>query len=126
MSPTIVERGFFINDIKQRKCANENDNKQIVKQKEKLKVLDLFCGCGGMSKGLSDAGLDIIAGIDIWDKAIDNYKKNYHHRAICADLTKLSPDIFCNTYNVNKNTITIIQELLLLLHDDLRIELFLY
>ena len=38
-------------------------------------VLDLFCGCGGMSKGLSDAGLNVIAGIDIWDKAIENYNK---------------------------------------------------
>ena len=23
-------------------------------------VLDLFCGCGGMSKGLTDAGLNVI------------------------------------------------------------------
>lgn len=36
--------------------------------KNTLNVLDLFCGCGGMSKGLTDAGLNIIAGIDIWDK----------------------------------------------------------
>ena len=31
--------------------------------KNTLNVLDLFCGCGGMSKGLTDAGLNIIAGI---------------------------------------------------------------
>ncbi len=30
----------------------------------KLKVLDLFCGCGGLSHGLSESGLDVIAGID--------------------------------------------------------------
>ncbi len=70
---------------------------------ENLNVLDLFCGCGGMSNGLREAGLNIIAGIDIWDKAIDNYKKNYHHKAICADLTKLPPDLFCKTYEINKN-----------------------
>jgi hypothetical protein len=29
-------------------------------------VLDLFCGCGGMSRGLEDAGLNVIAGIDVW------------------------------------------------------------
>jgi len=28
-----------------------------------------------MSKGLTDAGLNVIAGIDIWDKIIDSYKK---------------------------------------------------
>jgi len=35
-----------------------------------LNVIDLFCGCGGMSKGLTDAGLNVIAGIDVWDKAV--------------------------------------------------------
>lgn len=38
-------------------------------------VPDLFCGCGGMSKGLEDAGLSVIAGIDFWGRAIDSYKK---------------------------------------------------
>ena len=61
-----------------------------------------------MSKGLTDAGLNIIAGIDIWNKAINNYKKNYHHNVICADLTKLSPELFCKTYNINQNCIDII------------------
>lgn len=44
-----------------------------------LNVIDLFCGCGGMSKGLSDAGLHIIAGIDIWDVAINSYNKTLIH-----------------------------------------------
>jgi DNA (cytosine-5)-methyltransferase 1 len=69
----------------------------------KLKVLDLFCGCGGMTKGLIDAGLDVIAGIDIWNKAIDSYKCNYNHLAICEDLTKLSPYDFKIKYNINDN-----------------------
>ena len=54
---------------------------------ETLNVIDLFCGCGGMSKGLTDAGLNIIAGIDIWDKAIQSYNKNFEHKAYCEDLT---------------------------------------
>ena len=64
-----------------------------------LNVLDLFCGCGGMSKGLEDAGLNVIAGIDIWDRAIESYKKNFKHLAVCGDLTKLSPYIFNSKYN---------------------------
>jgi DNA (cytosine-5)-methyltransferase 1 len=71
-------------------------------------VLDLFCGCGGMSKGLEDAGLNIIAGIDIWDKAIDSYKKNFKHQGICEDLTKLSPEQFQQKYNKNNERIDII------------------
>jgi predicted RNA methylase len=64
-----------------------------------LNVLDLFCGCGGMSKGLTDAGLNVIAGIDIWDKAIENYNKNFLHKAYCEDLTSLSPEKFNSLYN---------------------------
>lgn len=65
-----------------------------------INVLDLFCGCGGMSKGLVDAGLNVIAGIDIWDKAINSYSKNFHHPAICKDLTQFPPNVFDENYNV--------------------------
>ena len=61
-----------------------------------------------MSKGLTDAGLNIIAGIDIWDKAINSYKKNFHHTAICEDLTKLTPDKFNTLYNTDNKTIDLI------------------
>jgi DNA (cytosine-5)-methyltransferase 1 len=64
-----------------------------------LTVLDLFCGCGGMSKGLVDAGLNVIAGIDIWSAAINSYKKNFHHAAICTDITKFTPEQFNEIYN---------------------------
>ena len=80
---------------------NENDVK-------KINVLDLFCGCGGMSKGLTDAGLNIIAGIDIWDKAINSYKNNFDHQAICKDLTELSPEKFNKLYNKKNNNIDLI------------------
>ena len=70
-------------------------------KKKKLNVLDLFCGCGGMTTGLVDAGLNIIAGIDVWNKAIDSYKSNHKHLAICADLTELSPQNLKKKYNIN-------------------------
>jgi DNA (cytosine-5)-methyltransferase 1 len=80
-------------------------NMQIIDVDTKtLNVIDLFCGCGGMSKGLTDAGLNVIAGIDIWDKAVESYNKNYHHKAYCADLTQLPPEKFNELYNKeNKN-----------------------
>lgn len=80
-------------------------NTSIIEVEAKtLNVIDLFCGCGGMSKGLTDAGLNVIAGIDIWDKAVESYNKNYHHKAYCADLTQLPPEKFNELYNKeNKN-----------------------
>ena len=67
-----------------------------------LNVIDLFCGCGGMSKGLTDAGLNVLAGIDIWNVAINSYKQNFRHHAICADLTKLSPEQFVESYQITE------------------------
>ena len=73
-----------------------------------LNVIDLFCGCGGMSKGLTDAGLNVIAGIDIWDKAVESYNKNYEHKAYCEDLTQLPPEKFNELYNKENKNIDIL------------------
>ena len=74
-----------------------------------MNVIDLFCGCGGFSKGLIDAGLNIIAGIDIWDKAINSYNKNFHnHKAYVEDLTLFSPEDFDIKYNKDNKKIHLI------------------
>ena len=93
--------------IKSRQClANQNIESETTKTK--LNVIDLFCGCGGMSKGLTDAGLNIIAGIDVWDKAVESYNKNFEHKAYCADLTKLLPEQFDQEYNKDNQQVDII------------------
>ena len=43
----------------------------------KLDVIDLFCGAGGMSLGLKQAGFNIVAAMDNWDAAVDCYKANF-------------------------------------------------
>ena len=95
-----------------RRCSSKNKSQLIelinIKNNVILNVIDLFCGCGGMSKGLTDAGLNIIAGIDIWDKAVDNYNKNFHHKAYCEDLTQLSPEKFNELYNKENKNIDIL------------------
>lgn len=73
-----------------------------------MRVLDLFCGCGGMSKGLSDAGCHIIAGIDIWDQAIASYSQNFSHPAICHDIQQLSPELFQQLYYPTSDEIDMI------------------
>lgn len=73
-----------------------------------LYVIDLFCGCGGMSKGLTDAGLHIIAGIDIWDKAVASYNQNFTHSAYCADLTTLTPEKCNELYNKDHRPVDVL------------------
>lgn len=51
-----------------------------------MRVIDLFAGCGGMSKGFENAGFEIVAAFDNWDPAIDIYKKNFDHPVVKRDL----------------------------------------
>lgn len=51
-----------------------------------MKVVDLFCGCGGLSLGFQKAGMDVVAGIDNWDNAISVYKQNFTHPVFNLDL----------------------------------------
>ncbi len=96
------------------KIMKKNEKKKVNKEKtqlikkmslkttkNKLNVIDLFCGCGGMSTGIISAGMNVVVGIDIWDKAIESYKSNHDHLAICADLTKLSPKDLVEKYDIN-------------------------
>lgn len=42
-----------------------------------IRSIDLFCGIGGNSWGASEAGIDIVAGFDIWKLAGQVYKDNF-------------------------------------------------
>lgn len=54
--------------------------------KKKIRVVDLFSGCGGLSLGFESAGFDVVAAFDNWDPAIDVYKKNFKHPIVKKDL----------------------------------------
>lgn len=55
-------------------------------------VIDLFCGCGGLSLGFEKAGYNILLGIDVWEDALVTYRKNHKNpNTLCADLSELQP-----------------------------------
>ena len=39
--------------------------------------IDLFCGAGGLSEGLTKAGMNCLVGIDSLKPAIDTFNKNH-------------------------------------------------
>jgi DNA (cytosine-5)-methyltransferase 1 len=54
-----------------------------------LKVIDLFSGCGGFSKGFEQAGFEIVAANDIFKEAAETYKHNHPStKFIFGDITK--------------------------------------
>jgi len=55
----------------------------------RYKVLDLFCGSGGLSLGFQLAGYEVVGGIDHDEDSIITYAKNFPKaQAICEDLLK--------------------------------------
>lgn len=53
-----------------------------------LNVLDLFCGCGGLSRGFIDAGYKVALGIDFDDAALKSFAANH------GDAEALKLDLF--------------------------------
>jgi DNA (cytosine-5)-methyltransferase 1 len=51
-------------------------------------VVDLFCGAGGLAKGLLDAGFEIACGIDNDEAAVGTHRANLGNHAICRDITE--------------------------------------
>jgi DNA (cytosine-5)-methyltransferase 1 len=57
---------------------------------QKPTAIDLFCGAGGMSLGLQQAGFSVVCAADAWNIAVDTYRRNFSHPVICTDLTGCS------------------------------------
>lgn len=53
-----------------------------------MRAVDIFCGCGGLSLGFQNAGIDVVCGIDNWDKAIAVYRQNFTHPVLKLDLSR--------------------------------------
>lgn len=58
-----------------------------------MKVVDLFCGCGGLSLGFQKAGFEILAAFDNWDEAIAVYRNNFNHPVLKQDLSDVEQTV---------------------------------
>lgn len=76
---------------------------------KKLRVVDLFSGCGGLSYGFLNAGFEIVLAIDNWKDALDTFVIN-HPGAIAleTDLSNFEPSLLTKTYKINPGEIDVV------------------
>ena len=62
--------------------------------KKKYRIIDLFCGCGGISKGFKNTKrIDIVGAIDFDRAACNTYQQNFDKaKVICGDINEISVD----------------------------------
>ncbi len=74
-----------------------------------LRCLDLFCGAGGLSLGLSLNNIDIVAATDKVDIYCKTHQRNFPEcKTITADISKITPSSFARKSKVPKGSIDII------------------
>ena len=74
----------------------------------RTKIVDLFCGCGGLSRGFEKAGFEICAAIDMWEDAIRTYNHNNpSHPAVCEDIHNWTNE-FLDQLNAHHDIIGVI------------------
>ena len=57
-----------------------------------MKVLSLFCGCGGLDKGFLDAGYKIVWANDFDKYAVETYKANFGNHVVLGDINDINLD----------------------------------
>lgn len=79
-----------------------------------MRAVDVFSGCGGMSLGFEQAGVNVVAAFDKWKPAVEIYRANFAHPVYEKDLcdedavgviAALRPDIImggppCQDYSI--------------------------
>ena len=68
-------------------------------EKEEMKAISLFAGCGGDTLGLENAGIKVIGFVEFWNKAIETHKLNFPNSEFIGekfkgDITKIPYEDF--------------------------------
>lgn len=96
--------------------ASDNSDYFIVKNRRmqnggKLRVLDLFSGCGGLSLGFDKANYEIVAGVELDSEAIRSHADNFHkdspyYEQHCTprDILKESPESIFSSIGLKGDT----------------------
>ena len=69
-----------------------------------IRAIDFFCGGGGMTYGLRNAGIEVVAGVDLAQDCRTTYEfNNAGARFVCADIKRLPLNYFEKELGVLRN-----------------------
>ena len=80
----------------------------FIGRRKSLKVIDLFCGIGGLSHGLIKEGLDVVAGIDNDDTCKFGYEYNNRAKFIHKDILDVSENEINRLFGEKDKTIRVL------------------
>ncbi|MFA5171768.1 MAG: DNA cytosine methyltransferase [Sulfuriferula sp.] len=76
---------------------------------QKLKAIDLFCGAGGLTLGLQQAGFEVIGAVEILPVAADTYKENHPDVDLQrSDIRAISPENLMKKWGLKKGELDLI------------------
>ena len=70
-------------------------------------VIDLFCGVGGLTRGLLDAGLDVVGGFDIDPTCQFTYEHNNHVNYYMKNIREVTGEEVLDLYDDNVTRILV-------------------
>lgn len=76
-----------------------------VSGKRGVLAVDLFCGAGGLTHGMSQGGIDVRAGIDIDNACKYAYEKNNESTFVHQDITKLQKEDIEKYFTQDNHTV---------------------
>ena len=57
-----------------------------------MRILSLFCGCGGLDKGFDEAGYNIVWANDFDKYAVETYRANFGNHVVLGDINAIELD----------------------------------
>lgn len=70
-----------------------------------IKAIDFFCGGGGMTQGLIQSGVNVLAGVDLDEEAKETYEINNQPSVfVQGDINDLPLNYFEENFAVKKMT----------------------
>ncbi len=72
-----------------------------------FKAVDLFCGVGGLTRGLSDSGIEVVAGYDLDATCKYAYEANNNAKFIQKDIKEMTGEDFAQYFKKNEPKILV-------------------